>query len=65
MTEVLIRRARPDDNGAVHALVQVIADETFGSTCLRRGKFPSARQVLAEGAIDFVKPILCGPLSAW
>jgi len=27
--EVVIRRARPDENHSVHALVQAIADETF------------------------------------
>jgi len=27
--EIVIRRARPDENNAVHALVQTIADETF------------------------------------
>ena len=27
--EIVIRRARPDENNAVHALVQAIADETF------------------------------------
>ena len=28
-TEIVIRHARPDDNSAVHELVQTIADETF------------------------------------
>lgn len=28
-TEIVIRRARPDENSAVHELVQTIADETF------------------------------------
>lgn len=28
-TQVVIRRARPDENSAVHDLVQAIADETF------------------------------------
>jgi ribosomal protein S18 acetylase RimI-like enzyme len=28
-TEILIRRARPNENSAVHELVQTIADETF------------------------------------
>jgi len=27
--EIVIRRARPDENNSVHALVQAIADETF------------------------------------
>ena len=30
MTKVVIRRARPNENNSVHALVQAIADETFG-----------------------------------
>ena len=29
MREVIIRRARPEENTTIHALVQVIADETF------------------------------------
>ncbi len=28
-TEIVIRRARPDENTAVHELIQTIADETF------------------------------------
>lgn len=28
-SEIVIRRARPDENNSVHALVQTIADETF------------------------------------
>jgi hypothetical protein len=28
-TEIIIRRAGPDENSAVHELVQTIADETF------------------------------------
>lgn len=28
-SEIVIRRARPDENNSVHALVQAIADETF------------------------------------
>jgi len=28
-TEIVIRRARADENNSVHALVQEIADETF------------------------------------
>ena len=42
MTEVLIRRAKPRDNGAVHALVQVIADEVFA------GLFASKRVPIGE-----------------
>jgi ribosomal protein S18 acetylase RimI-like enzyme len=29
-SEIVIRRARPNENNSVHALVQAIADETFG-----------------------------------
>lgn len=29
LTEMILRRARPDENNAVHGLVQAIAAETF------------------------------------
>src|SRR5579864_8004772 len=29
MREIIIRRARPEENTTIHAMVQVIADETF------------------------------------
>ena len=29
LADIVIRRARPDENNSIHALVQTIADETF------------------------------------
>ena len=54
-TEVVIRRARPDENSAVHELVQTIAERPL-RTLFATHKYPSVKRIGSQPAIDPGQP---------